>query len=127
MADRLVLRLDSIQPTQLYINASKLATLEAAYPPGTETSMEPVPVTQMHGKVVYTDGHTRAFLLWKRGIETIDAIWDDTELNALVYETCLCWCEDEQVFTIADLNGRVLDDETYQQAWIARCQAIEHE
>lgn len=119
------LRLDEIQPTQLYINVCKLANLEEKYPPGTEAKIEPVPVKMMHGKIVYTDGHTRAFIVWKRGFESIDAVWDDTDLDETTYETCLGWCESEKIFTIADLNNRIIDDETYQVEWIARCQAID--
>ncbi|HME52551.1 MAG TPA: hypothetical protein VKM55_10060 [Candidatus Lokiarchaeia archaeon] len=119
------LRLDEIQPTQLYINARKLAILEEKYPPGTETKIEPVPVKMMHGKIVYTDGHTRAFIAWKRGLDTISVVWDDTELDELTYETCLGWCEAENIFSIADLNDRIIDDATYQVEWIARCQSID--
>ena len=81
----------------------------------------------MHEKVVCTDGHTRAFLLWKRGYDSIKAFWDDTELDERIYETCLRWCEAEQIFTIADLDHRVLDDAAYQVKWIARCRAIEND
>ena len=119
------LRLYEIQPTQLYINARKLAFLEAKYPPGTEANIEPVPVKMMHEKIVYTDGHTRAYIIWKRGFESIDAVWDNTDLDETTYETCLGWCESEEIFTIADLDGRIIDNETFQVKWIARCQAID--
>ncbi|HME53266.1 MAG TPA: hypothetical protein VKM55_13675 [Candidatus Lokiarchaeia archaeon] len=125
MDKSLRLRLYEIQPTQLYINARKLAFLEEKYPPGTEANIEPVPVKMMHGKIVYTDGHTRAFILWKRGYESIDAVWDDTYLDETTYETCLGWCESEEIFTIADLADRIVDDATFQTKWIARCQAID--
>ena len=125
MAKAYHLRLGAIQPTQLYINARKLAMLEEKYPPGTEENMDPVPVISIHGKLVYTDGHTRAFLIWKRGFEWIDVVWDDDELDEMTYETCLRWCKAEGISTIADLNNRIIDDEAYQEKWIARCQAID--
>jgi len=119
------LRLNEIQPTQLYINARKLAILEEKYPPGTEANIEPIPVKKMHGKIVYTDGHTRAFIAWKRGLESIDAVWDDDDLDETTYETCLEWSESEEIYTIADLKNRIIDDATYQVEWIACCQAID--
>jgi hypothetical protein len=125
MEQPFLLRLDEIQPTQLYINARKLDILEAKYPPGTEANIDPVPVKMLRGKIVYTDGHTRAYIAWKRGLESIDVVWDDADLDELTYETCLGWCESEKIFTIADLNNRIIDDEAYQVLWIARCQAID--
>ncbi|HME52554.1 MAG TPA: hypothetical protein VKM55_10075 [Candidatus Lokiarchaeia archaeon] len=79
----------------------------------------------MHGKIVYTDGHTRAFIAWKRGLESIDAVWDDDDLDETTYETCLEWSESEEIYTIADLKNRIIDDATYQVEWIACCQAID--
>jgi hypothetical protein len=113
-----------VQPTQLYINERKLAAIEARFPPGIEAGMEPVPVTRLRGAISFTDGHTRAFLAWKRGLVAIPAYWDDSELDMAVYLTCLDWCEEAGIRTIADLAGRIIDDRAYKAKWIARCEAI---
>ncbi len=118
------LRLLGALPTQLYINERKLAALEARYPPGTEARMEPVPVTRLRGAVAFTDGHTRAFLAWKRGLAEVVACWDDSELDMGTYLQCLDWCREEGIRTIADLDGRIIEDAAYKVRWIARCEAI---
>nr|MDO8086909.1 hypothetical protein [Candidatus Sigynarchaeum springense] len=112
------------RPTQLYINERKLAALEARYPHGSEARMEPVPVTRLRGTVAFTDGHTRAFLAWKRGLGEIAAYWDDSELDMETYSTCFDWCQEEGIRAIADLASRIIDDAAYQAKWIARCETI---
>ena len=124
MVASFTLRLFDARPTQLYINERKLAALEARYPPGTEARMEPVPVTRLRGAVAFTDGHTRAFLAWKRGLAEVAAYWDDSELDMGTYLQCLDWCREEGIRTIANLASRIIDDATYKVKWIARCEAI---
>ncbi len=124
MAATFILPLRDVQPTQLYINERKLAALEARYPPGTEATMEPVPVTRLRGQLSFTDGHTRAFLAWKRGMGAIIAYMDDSELDMATYLKCRDWCQEAGIHTIADLSGRIIDDAMYKVKWIARCEAI---
>ncbi len=124
MAATFILPLRDIQPTQLYINERKLADLEARYPPGTEATMEPVPVTWLRRQLSFTDGHTRAFLAWKRGMGAVIACLDVSELDMETYLKCLDWCQEAGIRTIADLSGRVIDDASYKEKWIARCEAI---
>ncbi len=116
--------LHDVQPTQLYINERKLVVLEARYPPGTEATMEPVPVTLLRGQLSFTDGHTRAFLAWRRGLESVTAHWDDSELELKTYFQCVEWCHEAGIRTIADLASHVIDDAAYKVKWIARCEAI---
>jgi hypothetical protein len=118
------LRLAEIRPTQLYINASKLAYLSAKYPPGTETTMMPIPITRIFDKIAFTDGHTRAFLTWTRGLELVNVYWDESELDMIVYEQCFTWCEAEAIRTIVDLKSRIIDASEYKAKWIDRCAAI---
>ena len=66
----------SLQPSQLYINEQKLVVLNAKFPPETESAIPPIPVKQINGEIIYTDGHTRAFLLWSRGFQRIIVYWD---------------------------------------------------
>jgi hypothetical protein len=116
------LHLFAIRPTQLYINASKLAYLAAKHPPGTETTMTPISITKIYDKIAFTDGHTRAFLSWTRGLLTV--YWDESELDMIVYEQCFTWCEAEAIRTIADLKSRIIDASEYKAKWIDRCAAI---
>ena len=114
--------LDCLQPSQLYISADKLRkVLEAAEPP------EPIPIKQLGAHLVMTDGHTRAFAAWSRGQREVTVVWDEDELDWGAYEVCVQWCEKEDIHTIADLEGRVVDRETYQVEWLDRCATMHHE
>ena len=62
MIKNFFLSLDELQPSQLYINEQKLVVLNAKFPPETESAIPPIPVKQINGEIIYTDGHTRAFL-----------------------------------------------------------------
>jgi hypothetical protein len=124
MVATFTITLGAVQPTQLYINERKLAALEARFPPGTEAMMEPVPVTRLRGAISFTDGHTRAFLAWKRGLGVIVAYYDDSELDMMTYLKCLECCQEAGIRTIADLSGRIINDASYKVKWIARCETI---
>ena len=114
--------LDCLQPSQLYISADKLRTvLETAEPPG------PIPIKQLGKHLVITDGHTRAFAAWSNGRSEVAVVWDKDDLDWEAYEICVRWCEQEGIHTIADLEDRVVDRETYQAQWLDRCAAMHHE
>ena len=53
------LKLDELQPTQLYISRDKLAAVQASAHAGSP-DFAPIPVKRLGGRVVCTDGHTRA-------------------------------------------------------------------
>jgi hypothetical protein len=114
--------LDRLQPSQLYISADKLRkVLEGADPP------EPVPIVRLGDHLVMTDGHTRAFAAWLRGQTEVSVIWDEDDLDWEAYEICVQWCIQEHIHTIADLDDRVVDGETYQAKWLDRCAAMHRE
>ena len=116
--------LDHLQPSQLYISAEKLrramATLGSHWP----YAIEPIPIKRLGDHVILTDWHTRAFAAWLMGRDQVPVCWDEDELDWEAYEICVRWCEQEQIHTIADLEKRVLDQETYQRAWLDRCAAM---
>jgi hypothetical protein len=110
------MRLDEIQPSQLYINRAKLAQVQAAVGP-----LEPLPVRRLAGRVVLTDGHTRALAAWLGRRSEIEVYWDEDELDWEAYEICVAWCVEAGVRTVADLAGRVVSPEEYEVAWLQRC------
>jgi hypothetical protein len=113
------LRLDQIQPTQLYISRGKLAAVQAS------ARLEAVPVKEMNGRVVFTDGHTRAFAAYLAGRQEIEVYWEDEELDWAAYQVCVDWCLVERIHSIADLTDRVLDPEQYEILWHKRCQHMQ--
>ncbi len=96
-------RLDDLQPSQLFVNAEKLAQVMSDNHPLTLESLEPVPVKRLGGRIVLTDGHTRALAALLSGLTEIRAFWDPDDLDWEAYAICVEWCREEGVRTIADL------------------------
>jgi hypothetical protein len=124
MTDVFRLALNEIQPSQLYLNRAKLARVDAAWRPRSLDTLPPVPVTCLDGRIVYTDGHHRAFAAYCSGFEELRVFWDE-DLQASIdweaYRICVLWCRDAGIFTIHALAGRVLSMEEYTTCWLDRC------
>jgi hypothetical protein len=118
------LHLLKIQPSQLFISAEKLSRVLEDFDPNNPESLEPIPVKSLGGAIIYTDGHTRALAAHHRGLTEIPIVWDDDDLDWEAYEICVRWCKEEGIHTIADLEGRILDPESYEKLWLKRCQEM---
>lgn len=113
--------LEEIQPTQLYINSAKLSQVKAFFDPTDHSSYKAVPLKKLEGDIVFTDGHTRAFLAHLQGLTEIKAYWEQEDLNWQMYKVCVKWCKEEGIKTIADLEGKVIPAAQFKQIWIERC------
>jgi len=111
-----------LQPSQLYVCDEKLAEVERSLAPG--EALDPVPVKRLDGRLVLTDGHTRALAALRRGDRTIPVCWETGDLDWEAYRICVKWCLDEGIQTAADLRDRILPGEEYETLWIERCQAM---
>ena len=64
------LKLSDIHPSQFYISLEKLRQVEKWFRPDDLSHFEPVPVKRLNGRIIFTDGHTRALPLtgraWQR-------------------------------------------------------------
>ncbi len=113
-----------LQPSQLYINAAKLRCVQDRLNIPSAVTLAPLPVLGMGGDLVLTDGHTRAFTAWSAGLRHLRVAWDTDELDVQAYEICVQWCVQEGIRTISDLQGRVVDLDTYRALWLDRCAAM---
>jgi hypothetical protein len=123
-ADSRRIDVEDLHPTQLYLSAAKLAAvLDDFETDGPDYG--PLPAFEHDGEWYLSDGHTRAFAAYLGGAETI-RIERDREVREVydfdLYLTCIDWCREEGVRAVPDLAGRVLDHETFEEAWIGRCQ-----
>ncbi len=116
------LPLNALQPTQLYVSSQKLARLRAARQAGAEPP--PVPIARLLGTLIYTDGHTRALAAHLAGLTSIPVVYDDDPLDMRAYSVCVGWCRAQQIWTVADLAGRVLEPLDYQRLWLDRCRLL---
>lgn len=124
MADAFGVALVDVRPSQLYLDQRKLRDVLEWF---TSEEYGPLSVVELGGDLVLTDGHTRAFAAYLRGADELRVARDEDDLPLDVYRTCLGWCRDEGVTEIADLAGRVLDGESYEELWIDRCRALVEE
>lgn len=115
------LRLDEIQPSQLYISRTKFAEIMKYFETSTESQLEPIPVRDFDGELVSTDGHTRGVAWHLQGYEEVDVVWEDLEMDWEFYQICIDWCKEEGINSIVDLTDRFLEHSEYEILWLERC------
>ncbi len=117
--------INEIQPSQLYISRTKLDRVENYLDAVELAEVGPLPVKKIGDNVFFTDGHTRAFALFKKGRSKVKVCWEEETLNWLQYLICVDWCKEAGINSIKDLKGNIINKEDYQKLWIDRCQRLE--
>jgi len=121
MPDVFLMRLDEIQPSQLFISSEKLSQVMRDFSPITHDRLPPIPIKDLRGKTVFTDGHTRALAALLSGLSEVNVYRDEDDMDWEAYEICVAWCEEECIHTIADLKDRIVPPADYQELWLDRC------
>jgi ribosomal protein S18 acetylase RimI-like enzyme len=122
MIDAHTTPLSLLQPTQLYISQAKLKRARAYLEACHFRDYDPIPVKKIGRVLFYTDGHTRALLLWRAGHAEIRTVVDEDDMEWSSYLENVAWCRQAGVRTIGDLDARVVDADQYQAMWIDRCE-----
>jgi hypothetical protein len=126
MTKSFMMKLDEIQPSQLFINSEKLSLVMKTFDVNPRP-IEPIPVKKIGDQVVFVDGHTRAFASFLRGMSEVKVYWEEDELDWDEYEVCVDWCKKGGINTIADLKERVIPSKEYQVLWLDRCGKMQRE
>ena len=121
-----LMKLDEIQPSQLYISSDKLSNVIKDFP-SKPTSIEPIPIKKLRDQIVFVDGHTRAFAAFQCGFSKVPVYWEYEKLDWEAYEICVEWCKEEGIHTIADLKNRVVPHQEYEKLWYERCAKMQKE
>ena len=121
------LNLNRIQPSQLYLSDKKIGQVLNSLRNSGFKNAQPLPVKQLNDDMIFTDGHTRAYILWQNGYSEIKVMWEDEDLDWKLYEICVKWCKQAGIRTIADLIDRIIDHESYKTMWIERCKKMAEE
>ena len=127
MTKAFMMKLDKIQPSQLYISSEKLNEVMKAFDPAKPRTIEPIPIKKLGGKIIFVDGHTRAFAAFLSGFAEIPVYWEDEELDWDAYAICIEWCKKEGIRTIADLKGKVVHQKDYEILWYRRCEEMQRD
>lgn len=120
------LALCDVRPTQLYLSSGKLTDVLAWFD-FDDPAYGPLPVFEHESEWYLADGHTRAFAAYLAGEDHLPVERDPDvreKYDFEVYRACISWCREEGVETIADLQGRVVEPETFEAAWVERCQQV---
>ena len=113
-----------IQPPQFHISEEKLERIGRWFDPLDLSNFEPLPIKKLNGRVIFTDGHTRAFAAWRAGVTRVPLTWDEDELDWELYQACVDACLDRKIASVADLNDRILPPEEYAEQWNGWCDEL---
>lgn len=121
----IIMNLYDIQPSQLYVSTAKLEKVLSWFNPEDINSYDAIPIKKLNSRIIFTDGHTRAYAAYLKGISEIKVLWDEDDLDWDAYQICVDWCNDESITSIKGLDGRVISDEEYRVLWLERCRTMQ--
>lgn len=121
MGDYILMEVKAIQPSQLYISKQKLENVLKWFNPIDYDSYDAIPIKNLNGKIIFTDGHTRAYAAYLKGAKNIKVYFDEDELDWDAYKICVDWCNSEGIKAVEDLKERVINQSDYEVLWIERC------
>ena len=124
MGEVFKLYLHEIQPSQLYISKAKLDAVINGRNLGNLAMYEPIPIKEIDGELVSTDGHTRGVAWLLEGYEEVEVEWETSELDWEAYRICVQWCKDEGIKSISDLKDRIIGHSEYEILWYERCRVM---
>ena len=113
--------------SQIYLNNQKLLNIEKWFNPSDLSNFQPLPVHDFgNERLTLTDGHSRAFVAYKHGVDKIPIVYDTdnivtSETGQMLYKNDIIWCERFNIKNICDLESRIISNEDYQDLWIDRC------
>ena len=114
------IKIDEIIPEQLTVDSEKLDKVNTWLKTPEQVIVNCV---NINDKTVCIDGYSRLVAAHNKGFKHVYGYVDPEDTNHEFYKTCLSWCEEQNVKTIADLAKRVVTPEEHQEIWINRCQA----
>lgn len=118
------IRLMDIQPSQLYLSEEKIRAVRSWFNKDNLSSFAPIPIKKLNGRIIFTDGHTRAWVAYSAGLEKVPVIWDEDDLDWEAYQICADACMEQGVCKVSDFEGRILSGADYSEKWISWCDRL---
>ena len=127
MTDIRDLKLRDLQPSQFYISEKKLHDMCEWFDAEDLSGFEPIPVKMLDGIPVMTDGHTRAVTALMEGLDSVPLCWDEDDLDWEMYRRCVQECRNQNIISPADLLGRIVSEDKYEDKWNKWCDRMQAE
>lgn len=99
--------------------------MERWFDPADLSRFTPIPVKELDGVPVMTDGHTRAVAALRAGLHRVPLVWEEDDLDWRMYRACVTECRRRGVASPYDLVDRVLSPEEYVIQWDGWCDEMQ--
>ncbi|MDE6746317.1 MAG: hypothetical protein K2J72_06720, partial [Oscillospiraceae bacterium] len=66
-----------IQPSQFYVSEEKILNIKKWFDPNDLSNFAPIPIKELDGRIIFTDGHTRAWTAVLSGVSHVPLVWDE--------------------------------------------------
>lgn len=113
--------LADLQPSQFYLSQEKINNVKKWFKAEDLSNFEPLPIKMLNGKIILTDGHTRAWVAYRAGLASVPLVWESEELDWEAYQKCVDACEEHGVNSVSDFSDRILSKEDYVVQWNGWC------
>lgn len=121
-----ILDLKDLQPSQFYISKNKIKEIEKWFKEDL-SNFDPIPVKLLDGRLVMTDGHTRAVVAIMHGIDKVKVVEDNDDLSWDMYRKCVEECLNQGINSPYDLVNRIVDEDAYHKLWDKWCDNMQEE
>ena len=115
------LKINDLQPSQFYISKEKINNIKKWFNPQDLSNFEPIPIKELDGQVVITDGHTRLVVALLFGLDSVPLVWDEDELNWDMYRECVRECKKLGITSPSNLLTRIISKDEYDIKWNKWC------
>ena len=119
------LRINDLQPSQFYISIEKINNIRKWFNPQDLSNFEPIPIKELDGQVVITDGHTRLVMALLSGLDSVPLMWDEDELNWDMYRECVKECKKLGITSPSNLLTRIISKDEYEIKWNKWCDEMQ--
>lgn len=116
-----VLPIERCQPSQFYLSKQKVDAVRTWF---SIDRLEPLPVKRVGDTIFLTDGHSRAFVAYEKGVTELSLFWDTDDWP--FYEDCVRACQEQGIFSIPDLAQRQLSPEEFEEKWLGFCRKLSY-
>lgn len=113
--------------SQIFLNEDKVEAVKKWFRLDDMSIFQPLRVHDFeNGKYTIIDGHSRAYVVYKQGLEVVPIIYDKTDMVAgetgqKLYLADIEWCDRFRLKNISDLENRIISGEQYRRFWMGRC------